>query len=341
MNNDELINEGTNQVNHNRPYIPLGCHPIDTGYYLISTNEIARMYKEVVTWIQRRTPGAMIVGNPRLGKTRAIKYLVNSLPSVDIVGLDTPIYTIKCSKFKNPNESDFFECLLKDVKHHTPLAGRAISKRRRLYNFLIEKGLGSSRSRVIMFLDDAQRLHELHYEWLMDIYNELESEGILLTVILVGQRELFDQRTAFLLSNKKQIIGRFMVDDYKFKGIGSIDDIRLCLKNYDEDAIYPLGTNWTFTRYFFPVQYKQGFRLSNFSDILLEVFQEVATETGSKGKIEIPMFYFSSTIENALRYLGIDGSNVEQITKSHWKYCIRMSGYINAERYSEVLKHDN
>ncbi|WP_156936108.1 ATP-binding protein [Anoxybacteroides tepidamans] len=322
-----------------RPYIPIGCHPIDTGYYLISTNEITRMYKQVVTWIQSRTPGAMIVGNPRLGKTRAVKYLVSSLPFVDIVGEDTPIYTIKCNKFKNPNEGDFFESVLKDVKHHTPSAGKAISKRRRLYNFLIEKGSASSRNRIIFFLDDAQRLHELHYEWLMDIYNELEDAGIIMTFFLVGQRELFDQRTAFLLSNKKQIVGRFMVHEYQFKGLGNVEDIKTCLENYDNDAIYPLNSDWTFTRYYFPEQYAHGFRLANFAEGLLEVFQDLAREMGVKGKLEIPMFYFTGTVENALRYLGVDGSNVDEITKNQWKYCIQKSGYMDAERYSEVLKN--
>ena len=90
-----------------RPYISPGTHPIDTGSYLIATNEINRMFKRVVMWIQSRTPGAIIVGNPRLGKTRAIRYIISTLPSIDIVGYDTAIFNIKCSKFKNVNENDF------------------------------------------------------------------------------------------------------------------------------------------------------------------------------------------------------------------------------------------
>ncbi len=165
-----------------RPYISPGTHPIDTGSYLIATNEINRMFKRVVMWIQSRTPGAIIVGNPRLGKTRAIRYIISTLPSIDIVGYDTAIFNIKCSKFKNVNENDFFELFLREVNHATPSVGKAVAKRQRLYNFLIEKGFSSSKNRVILFLDDAQRLTELHYEWLMDIYNELDSAGVLLTV---------------------------------------------------------------------------------------------------------------------------------------------------------------
>ncbi|MGY1423901.1 ATP-binding protein [Bacillus cereus] len=321
-----------------RPNILPGTHPIDTGAYLIATNEINRMFKTVITWIQSRTPGAMIVGNPRLGKTRAIRYLMSVLPTIDIVGDDAPIFSIKCNKFKNINENDFFELFLKEVNHGSPSTGKAIAKRRRLYNFLIEKGLKSSRKRIIIFVDDAQRLHELHYEWLMDIYNELESVGILLTIFLIGQRELLHQRTAFINGNKKQIIGRFMVHEYYFKGILNINDIEKCLQAYDDASIYPLGTSWTFTRYFFPDQYNKGFRLANYAKELYEIFEDISRENNQKSNIEVPMFYFTGTIESALRYLGTDGINISEISKQDWRECIQQSGYIDAEKYSNLLK---
>lgn len=70
------------QVNSDtlRPFIPKGTHPVETGKYLISTNEIDRMYQTVLQWIENRMPGAIIYGRPRLGKTRAITYLMNCLP---------------------------------------------------------------------------------------------------------------------------------------------------------------------------------------------------------------------------------------------------------------------
>lgn len=39
-----------------RPYIPKGTHPVETGKYLISTNEIDRMYQTVLQWIGNRIP---------------------------------------------------------------------------------------------------------------------------------------------------------------------------------------------------------------------------------------------------------------------------------------------
>lgn len=50
----------------------------------------------------------------------------------------------------------------------------------------------------------------MHYDWLMDLFNELEQYGITLTTILVGQKELVYQRSVFISGEKFQIVGRFM-----------------------------------------------------------------------------------------------------------------------------------
>lgn len=35
----------------NRPLIPVGSHPIETGEYLIPTNPVLRMFQDVTRWI--------------------------------------------------------------------------------------------------------------------------------------------------------------------------------------------------------------------------------------------------------------------------------------------------
>src|SRR5690606_14475931 len=102
------------------------------------------------------------------------------------------------------------------VNHALPYSGKASLKRDRLFKFLLERAEVSSHQRVILFVDDAQRLFELHYGWLMDLYNELDHAGISMTVILVGQEELIHQLSSFIQGKKAQIVGRFMVPEHKF-----------------------------------------------------------------------------------------------------------------------------
>lgn len=318
-----------------RPYIPKGAHPIETGRYLLATNEINRLRDELLSWIENRVPGAIIYGRPRLGKTRALRYLEFDLPV--IFGEKLPIFKIRCQKYKYPSEGVFFSDLLKDVGHNLYLTGKPDIKRDRLIKFFIEQGIASNQQRIILFIDDAQRLTEIQYDWLIDIYNELDNYGISMTVILVGQEELIQQRTAFQQSKKSQIIGRFMIHDYKFSGIKSVDDIRSCLVGYDSDCEYPIDSGWSFTRYFFPEAFSIGNRLVDCSEDIYNAFSEARQDAKLSTEIEIPMQYLTLSVEYALKTFGANGKNLEWPTYAHWKIAVEKSGYIKAEVYKVAV----
>lgn len=314
-----------------RPFIPKGTHPVETGKYLISTNEIDRMYQTVLQWIENRIPGAIIYGRPRLGKTRAITYLMNCLPQD--FGNNMPIYHVRCRTYKRPNENSFFEDLLLAVGHSIAIQGKANVKRNRLLKFLVERSDFSGTNKVVFFIDDAQRLVEIHYDWLMDVFNELEQYGITLTTILVGQKELVHQRSAFISGEKFQIVGRFMSQEYQFKGIETPRDLKICLTGYDEYCEYPINSNWSFTKYFFADSFIRGLRLQNSAEELFQVFIDLRREHGLSQKVEIPMQYITLTVEYALKKFGSESLDLTTIEKTHWEECIKNSGYIQSELY--------
>ncbi|WP_238651775.1 ATP-binding protein [Paenibacillus piscarius] len=319
-----------------RPYLPKGSHPIERATYLIGTQEVSRMYDEIKQWIDNRSPGGLAFGRPRLGKSRAIRYLTQALP-LDF-GENLPIYHLLCDLGnKTMNENKYLEELLVGVGHDIPFTGKTIVKRDRLIKFLLEKAQISGTYRIIFFIDDAQSLVELQYDILMDIFNKLEAHGISFTVILVGQEELEYQRTAFLRAKKAQIVGRFMVHQYKFSGIKNIDEIETCLDGYDIDSEYPVGSGWSYTKFYFPYSYEDGFRLKKFSKDIYEIFSELRVSNGLKGKFEIPMQYFTLSVEYVLKKYGIDGQALETLSKIHWEEAIRKSGYIENEVYMEIL----
>ncbi|WP_413380787.1 ATP-binding protein [Alkalihalobacillus sp. 1P02AB] len=318
---------------HKRPNILDNMHPIETGTYIIPTNEIDRLYQKISQCLINRSPGAIIYGRPRLGKTRAIKYLQTILP-LEFEEIST--YFIMCRRYKNPNENTFFEDVLTGVGHALPHNGKACHKRERLFKFLIEEAVIKKSNRIVFFIDDAQRLSEIQYDWLMDINNELDNYGISFTVFLFGQNELVHQRSVFVELGKHQIIGRFMVQHHQFNGVSKKNDLKECLNGCDENCEFPAGSNYSFTRYYFPNQFKEGFRLSNFSDELYSAFKELRSESGIKEKIEIPMQYITLTVDYALKEFGIDGQNLYQIDLENWREAIISSGYIEAELYGNI-----
>jgi hypothetical protein len=213
------------------------------------------------------------------------------LPST--LGSGIPIFQICCRQYKTPNENSFFEDLLKDVGHGISSTGKANVKRDRLLKFLLERGESSGHHRIVLFIDDAQRLFEIQYGWLMDIYNELDRAGVSLTVILVGQHELIHQRSAFIQARKAQIIGRFMVHEYKFAGVQSLQDIQACLAGYDKASEFPAQSEWSFTKFYFPEAFENGFRIESCAEDLLFVFTSLRQEAGLSKSMEIPMQYLT------------------------------------------------
>ncbi len=135
-----------------RPYIPKGSHPIETGNYNLPTCEILNLYDEISRWINNRSPGAIVYGRPRLGKTRAIRFVKSFIK--EEFGESLPIFQMCCNKYKVPNENRFFTDLLKDLGHSLYLNGKIELKRDSLIKFLIERAEVSAQHRIILFIDD-------------------------------------------------------------------------------------------------------------------------------------------------------------------------------------------
>lgn len=314
-----------------RPHVPDGSHPIETTRYILSTPSISRLLEAVRQWVDNRVPGAVIFGQPRFGKTRAIYYVSQNLPM--LFGEKLPIMTLPCREYKISSENSFFQDLLRSSGHAMSSNGSASAKRDRLIEYLYEKAECSGQNRLIMFADEAQRLHEAHYNWLMDVYNELDAKGIHMTVLLVGQKELLHQRSAFVNTEKAQIVGRFMVHQFPFRGLLSSSDIKICLSGYDSQSEHPLDSGLSFTNYYFPAAFSLGWRLENHSDDVWDAFQQVQSEAALAGSLEIPMQYFSRTVEYSLRRYSTLDDESPKISINMWKDAIKNSGFIDAGRY--------
>lgn len=72
--------------------------------HLIPTNDINQLFHTVSSWIQNRAPGGIIYGRPRLGKTRAINYLVHVLPPEY---LNLPVFFFRSRFYRIPSENIF------------------------------------------------------------------------------------------------------------------------------------------------------------------------------------------------------------------------------------------
>jgi hypothetical protein len=319
-----------------RPAVAAGSHPIETTHYVICTPPILLLHDVVRQLIENRVPGAVIHSKPRKGKTRAIKYLIKQLPQT--FGIQIPILYALCKEYRIPSEGRFLGDLLHSLGHSMWESGKASAKQHRLVEHLASKVDQSNQDRLILFLDEAQKLHEDHYNWLIDIYNELDQRDIALTVLLVGQDELMQQLTAFEQAHKTQILGRFMVHRFEFRGLTSREDIKRCLEAYDE-IDFPSESGWSYTSYFFPAAFQHGFRINSCAQDLWQAFKETKENYCLPGPLDVGMQYFCRTVEYIMKDNTTFGVQ-PTLSRKMWKEAIEMSGFVAADRYSQNQEHD-
>lgn len=306
--------------------IDIKHHPLTTHQYMLPTASIDTFMSRVKRLIRNHTPGAIVYADPRVGKTYAIRYVKNALreeyPGVVCLSWGTE------SKVK-PSEEAFFTTLLEAASHPEALKGNSTPKRRRLVERLTELVDGSDYNWFLMFTDEAQRLGMIEYEWLRDVHDVLERKGIRMITLLVGQPDLLNQKSAFRQSKQTQIVLRFMVSEMRFDGLSDPDGLATCLQGYD-DAIFPDGSDWTYTRFFLPRAYETGLRLVDQAALIWAAFRRADIQAGLVVPAEIPMQYFAHTVEIALE------SNMDKdaadftFTAAMWDEAIKESFYSNA-----------
>jgi len=295
-----------------------------------------KLYLKVEEWIEDRSPGGIIYGLQRRGKTQAVKYIREQLKVK--YNEELPIFFVPAKHKFTANEEVFYEWLLQWVGHQFPFTGKKNHKFDRLAKFLLEQGLSSKYKQIVMFMDEGQALLEAHYKWLIDLYNYLHEYHVMLIVLLVGQPELKTNKNTYVTEGSNHIVGRFMLKEHELFGAKSIADLQVCLKGYDTIE-YPEGSGWTYTRYYYPEAYAKGERLEKCAANLYEAIASVRQENGFGGKLEIGMQDLTSTIKYALIKYGAD-SKVKNywIDLDTWIKCVKKAGYIDSEVSFNVSK---
>lgn len=293
--------------------------------YTIPTKSILDLQNKVEEWIAMNDCGAIIYGESRAGKTRAILYISSHLK--DKYGSQLPIYTFTATDHI-PTQKTFYASLLSTIGHEEAHKGTAVQMRQRLVNRIIVNALDTKYRRAVLFIDEAYLLSDKEYLWLIDIYNELNLHDILFTVFLFGTKELKDQKAGYISAGKKQIVLRFMVNEFEFKGITNQREAAICLASIDK-PFKPDGYNEEIilSELYFPEAYKDGYKLTDYAEDIWNAFEIIKNENNIHTE-QILMKHFMDAILFCTREYGIFGKNIYQPTISEWKESIIRSGFI-------------
>jgi hypothetical protein len=174
---------------------------------------------------------------------------------------------------------------------------------------------------------------------LRDVHDALDRQQIKLFTFLVGQQELLAQKTALQIAGKTQIFARLMVEELAFHGIRNAEDVATCLNGYDQTA-YPVGTQWSFTRFYVPQAFDVGYRLVSDAATLWNSFEAAHHKASLPCRLEIPMESFARAVEVVLKDSELMDAPGYCPDQSLWAYAVRRSGYVQSRHATgRVLVH--
>lgn len=274
--------------------ILLNSHPVLERGYCLPTPMLEYTYRLVRDYVWTKRTGIYFYGTPRLGKSTCaeeIKFLINEEFPQAYVVLVSIVGTMRNS------ESHMFRQILEAEKH--ALADRT-SPHVLLKNlktdiiFQVHRRQGKQ---FVLILDEMHLLTDMDLQQLLVLHNALALEKIKMTTVAFAQPEILHRVTGLMTKNQRQIIGRFLSRPHPFKGCSSLQELLELLKGYDENSEFPENSGWSYTRFFLPEAYENGFRLYKFAASIWEKLCEAA---GTKDGDSIPMEHLCLTIEHLL-----------------------------------------
>lgn len=302
-------------------------HPVALRKYRIPTPSIAEFYALLLRCLTLRT-GATIYARSRVGKTYATLFLESLLASQRP---SLPILRMRCQHKRVPTETAFFSALLTMARHKASSGRDPTQLRQRLVQRLLEIADEAKSNVILVFLDEAQHLTYSDFEWLRDIHDELELEGVGAVTMFVGQPSLRAKKSIFQRDGEEQIVARFMTEELPFHGVRSAQDCSACLQGYDQGE-YLENSGWNHTRFFFPRAYQAGLRLAMEGNALWGAFDDAHKRAQLVGELEIPMEFFVRAVQFVLlHYAQQDCANFA-FSKALWDQGVDESGYVRARK---------
>lgn len=303
----------------------LSSHPLVRNKAYLPTPPIRRVYAEIAEAVAERDGGLSFVAFSRFGKTFAINVLSAQLA----VGFpDVPILCTNATEHARFSEATFYSELLQGCTRAPVAQAKALVLRNKLIRFLWAIAESTGSDRIVLFVDEAQNWAEPEFTSLRDISNDLALlADVLLVVNLFGAPMLANTRSTLLQAGRTDLVGRFMVRQFGFEGIRSTNDLAQTMICYDDVEIseYPSGTGVSFSEFFMPIAFSDGWRLQHESTLCWETFQKVARPRG--GVEQVGMKWVASAIRRFLTVQSESDRAHYRGTEKDWEAAIYRCGF--------------
>lgn len=252
-----------------------------------------------------RQVGIYFSGTSGIGKSKALDF-VEAVLRKEFKRL----YLLKHNALNKqvPSIRAFFMHFLKTVKH-SEKRGETYPLRERVLNKIVECAIQSGLGLAVLLIDEAQNMNVDDFLFLKDLGNEAAHEGVVLLPILMAQEPDFEGVLERLrMDGRLDLISRFAIKKITFAGFNSLSDIKSVLREIDEQ-IYPRERGWSWTQFFMPAAYANGFRLEHCAADLFEVLKSMSPAKNARSHIFPARQLFA-----AIRAFLVSGAGIDKPT---------------------------
>jgi GTPase SAR1 family protein len=303
--------------------------PVDHPLYnpldlCLWTPEIDRLLEVIKRWLWTGMTGGLIIGLVRVGKTTAIQTLVKRLE--DRNGRFIPSYHLTIHRRDRRTINSLARRLCLSIG--TEIGERVDSDRliNHFANYLMDLAVNSETNKIVLFVDEAQRLSIDQIDAFAELHDDLKLRGVVLVVIFTGNDRECDHLVQGIVNKEKDhLLGRFFTQKQYFNGIVNIDGVKSCLQQYDT-LRHPDENSPTYTESFLSDDFQNGWRLVNAADYLWRGYTKYRKNL--KLKSWGMQYFVNATNILLIDYLpeyGVDSLSDEMVDE-----CIKLSGLIES-----------
>jgi hypothetical protein len=262
--------------------------------FFIATPMITQLRQRVCQWLWCGSTGGLILGEPRIGKSRALKILARGLETR--AGEPIPVHYFSVPDRDVKTITSVFRNLFLSTGDKLKRGIVTDELVDNLVVFFAESALVNRLRLVVLLVDEMQRLAPKQIAAFAELHDRLEDligAETNLVVVFVGNDNESDALLKTLqLKQYDHIHGRFFTQDYRFFGVRTKDDLQQCLREYDTATA---DEQCSCTAFFLPEPYLAGWRLESLSAALWALYR---AEYGQPLKLTSwPMQYFTATVK--------------------------------------------
>lgn len=317
-------------TNHEEQIVMAAVHPVTLRKYLLPTPPVERASERAVSRIGRRRACCAFAGTPRFGKSSALSYFEADIRDQLPNALVLPIIGQKANA-KGPGA---FSNLLYEMDGGPPFRrSECGDPLLRVVRRFAARAYEARADQLVFLVDELPRLSVDELTTMADVLNKLvKLEGLPCTVVSFGTEQMNHLKSALQITKRGDLVGRFLAGLTSFDGIASQIEAVTVMEQFDDPLIadYPRGSGWSFSRFFCPCAFANGWRFSSEAGRCWNAFRAAALVSSPSGVegLQVGADYFMAAVEYMLT-LSMDFHTLEPVFKS-WDDAVSESGFIDS-----------